>query len=369
MMDRAVIPSAGPWITDKEVEYVADAVRNGWYDNWSGYIDLFERAFARFIGVRHALSTSSCSGAMQIILRAMNIGPEDEIIVPEVTWIATCTGVSLLGATPVFVDVEPDTWCISPEAVKNAITRKTRAIISVDMYGHPADKTALNVIAQEHNLPIIEDAAPGIGSRYNGKMVGSFGRAAAFSFQGAKPIVTGEGGMIVTDDDDFYDRCHYYWDHCREPGKVLYNTDIGYKFKMANPLAALGLAQLERIDEIINKRRQIFSWYKQRLQSVTDLRLNVERPGCFSNFYVPTIILEESSQVCAQDLMSEMDASGIANRPFFRPLSKLPMFNAAETPVADRLARQGINLPCASKMHEGEVERVCSLIKRKLCNH
>ena len=166
--------------------------------------DLFERAFARFIGVRHALSTSSCSGLMQIILRAMNIGPEDEIIVPEVTWIATCTGVSLLGATPVFVDVEPDTWCISPEAVKNAITRKTRAIISVDMYGHPADKTALNVIAQEHNLPIIEDAAPGIGSRYNGKMVGSFGRAAAFSFQGAKPIVTGEGGMIVTDDDDFY---------------------------------------------------------------------------------------------------------------------------------------------------------------------
>ena len=365
-MENQNIPSAGPWITDKEVAYVTDAVCNGWYANWSGYIDRFEKSFAEYIGVRHALSTSSCTGALQIILRALNIGPGDEVIVPEVTWVATCTGVKLLGATPVFVDVEADTWCMDPEAVKKAITKNTRAIIPVDMYGHPADKDALAAIADEHGLSIIEDAAPGIGSRYQGRMVGSFGKASAFSFQGAKPLVTGEGGMIVTDDDDFFDRCYYYWDHCREPGKVLFNSDIGYKFKMANPLAALGLAQLERADEIISKRRQIFAWYNQRLEAIDGLRLNVERPGCYSNFYVPTIILEGSFPISVEELMRKMDASGIANRPFFRPLSKLPMFTPAQTPVADRLARQGINLPCASIMNEEQVERVCTLIRREV---
>ena len=360
------IPSAGPWITEKEVAYVQDAAANGWYKNWSGYIDRFEKAFAEWIGVRFALSTASCSGALQIVMRALGVGPGDEVIAPEVTWIATVTGACHLGAKPVFVDVDPETWCLDPDAFRRAITPRTKAVIPVDMYGHPADKEAILQIAAEHDVAVIEDAAPGIGSKVNGRMCGSFGLAGTFSFQGAKPLVTGEGGMLVTDDEDFYDRCYYYWDYCREKDKVLYNSDVGYKFKMSNVQAALGLAQLERADEIIGKRRQIFFGYRDRLGDIPGLGMNVERENCFCNFYVPTIVLNGEFAVTAQELMDAMDAAGIRNRPFFRPLSKLPMFEAAETPVADHLGANGINLPCASMLTEDDVDYVSGFIRRHL---
>jgi len=360
------IPSAGPWITEKEVAYVSDAAANGWYKNWSGYIDRFEQGFAEWMGVRFALSTSSCSGALQIAMRALGLKPGDEVIAPEVTWLATVAGACHLGARPVFVDVDPRTWCMDPEAVRRAISPRTRAILPVDMYGHPAPKDDLLSLAAEHGIAVIEDAAPGIGSRYRGRLCGSFGLAGVFSFQGAKPLVTGEGGMLVTDDEDFYDRCRYYWDYCREKGKVLYNTDVGYKFKMSNVQAALGLAQLERVDEIIAKRRQIFFWYRERLGDIPGLRMNVEQANCFCNFYVPTIILEGRFPIGTQELMDRMDAVGIRNRPFFRPLSKLPMFQPVRTPVADRLAANGINLPCATVLTEEDVDYVARFVRQQL---
>lgn len=360
------IPSAGPWITEKEVQYVADATAHGWYSDWSGYITRLERAFAAYIGTKYALSTSSCTGALQITLRALGLKPGDEVIVPEVTWLATVAPACLLGLQPVFVDVDPATWCLDPDAFRRAITPRTKAVIPVDMYGHPCDKEAIARIAAEHDIQVIEDAAPGIGSKYHGKLCGAFGLAGCFSFQGAKPLVCGEGGMIVTNDDAFYERCYYYWDYCREKGKVLYNTDIGYKFKMSNIQAALALAQVERADEIITKRRQIFFWYRQRLQDVAGLRLNVEQPGCYCNFYVPTIVLDGRFAVDAQTLMKQLDEVGIRNRPFFRPLSKLPMFTPAHTPVADFLGANGVNLPCASKLSEDDVDYVCRHVRQFL---
>lgn len=365
-MNKSPIPSAGPWITDKEISYVTDAVTNGWYSNWSSYLDRFEETFAQYVGVKHAIATSSCTGALHIALRALDIKEGDEVIVPEVTWVATATCVSYLNATPVFADVEADTWCIDPEAVRNAITRKTKAIIAVDMYGHPSSKSELQSIANEYGLALVEDAAPGLGSKYNGKMVGSFGTAGCFSFQGAKPLVCGEGGMLVTDDSDYYERCRYYWDHCREPGEVLYNTDIGFKYKLSNIQAALGLGQLERADEIIGKRRQIYFWYRDRLADLDGIQLNVERDGCYNNFYVPTIVFAEGSSNKAQELMSYLNEMEIGNRPFFRSLSKLPMFTPAKTPVADWLSSHGVNLPCATKMTEAEVDYVCECIRAKL---
>jgi perosamine synthetase len=360
------IPSAGPWITDKEVAYVSDAVAHGWYKDWSGYIDRFEAAFASWIGTKHALSTSSCTGAIHIAARALELQPGDEVIAPEVTWIATVTGFCHVGAKPVFVDVDPETWCLDPEAFRRAITPRTRAVIPVDTYGTPADRDAILAIAAEHEIAVIEDAAPGIGSKYHGRLCGAFGLAGVFSFQGAKPLATGEGGMLVTSDDDFYDRCYYYWDHCREKGKVLYNTDVGFKYKMSNIQAALGLAQLERVDEIIARRRQIFFRYRDRLGDITGLRMNVEPAGCFCNYYVPTIILDGDFPVDAQQLMDSMDAAGFRNRPFFRPLSKLPMFTPAHTPVADRLAARGVNLPCASRLVEKDVDDVSAFVRRAL---
>ena len=364
-MTNDPIPSAGPWITDKEIEYVNDAVRNGWYSEWSGYLDRFEKAFADWLGVKHAIATSSCTGALHIALRALGVGEGDEVIAPEVTWVATVSSAALLGATPVFVDVEADTWCMDPRRFEAAITERTKAVIPVDMYGHPSDKDAITKIAQKHGIAVVEDAAPGIGSRYADRLVGSFGDIGVFSFQGAKPLATGEGGMLVTDDDELYAKCHYYWDHCRQPGETLFNTDIGFKYKMSNLQAALGLAQLERVNEIVGKRRQIFAWYQERLRDLPGIRLNVERENCYNNFYVPTIVLDDTP-CTAQELMAALDREQIGHRPFFRPLSKLPMFQPCETPVADALARDGINLPCATLMTEAQVERTCQVLRREL---
>jgi len=357
------IPSAGPWITDKEVKYVTDACKNGWYESWSGYLDQFEEAFAEYIGVKHALATSSCTGALHITMKALGLGPGDEVIVPESTWIATATCVSYVGATPVFADIEQDTWCISPDDIKNKITSKTKAIIPVHMYGHPADMMTINSIAEEYDITVIEDAAPGIGSKINDRAVGSFGKAAAFSFQGAKPIVTGEGGMLVTDDENFYDKAHYYWDHCRDNTQVLFNTDVGLKYKMSNIQAALGLAQLERIDEIIEKRRSIFNWYNQRIGDNKLIALNVERDGYYNNFYVPTMILSDESGLDYEVVMDRLTEKGVINRPFFRCISKMmPQYQNTDTPIADSITSRGINLPCASMLSEDDVDYASSVI-------
>lgn len=360
------IPSAGPWITEKEIAYVTDAVAHGWYSQWSGYLDRFEKAMTEFTQTRFALATSSCTGALHIAASALGLGPGDEVIVPETTWIAGVTCVRYVGATPVFVDVCPDTWCMDPEKFRAAITSRTKAVIPVHMFGHPADMDAINAIAAEHGIAVIEDAAPGIGSRYHGKPTGSLSLAAAFSFQGAKPLVMGEGGCLVTSDENFYDKAHWYWDHCREAGKTLVNNGIGYKYKLSNIQAALGLAQLERADEIIAKRRQIFFWYRDRLQDIAGLRLNAEREGCFNNYYVPTIVLDGDFAVTPEELMQRLDEVGIKNRPFFRCISKFAMFTPVVTPVADHLAARGINLPCASQMTESQVDQVTTVTRRWL---
>ena len=360
------IPSGGPWITDKEVQYVADATANGWYKNWSGYIDRFQSAMCTYTGTQFSLATSSCTGALHLAMAALEIKPGDEVIVPETTWIATASCICYMGATPVFVDVERDTWCMDPEAFRKAITSRTKAVIPVHMFGHPADMDTINAIATDHGITVIEDAAPGVGSRYKGRPTGSLGLAGAFSFQGAKPLVTGEGGLLCTSDQNFYDRAYFYWDHGRDKDKVLFNSGIGFKYKMSNIQAALGLAQVERADEIIAKRRQIFFWYKEGLGDIEGLSMNVEREGIFNNFYVPTIVLDRPFRQSPQEIMDEMDKHGVRNRPFFRCISKFPMFQPASTPVADHLAAQGINLPCATKLTHDDVDFAIEVVRHAL---
>jgi len=365
-MTERNIPSGGPWITEKEVEYVSDACRNGWYDNWHDYLDRFEQTIAQFTNNKYAIATSSCTGALHIAMAALGLKAGDEVIVPETTWSATAACVCYMGAKPVFVDVAPDTWCMDPACFEAAITSRTKAVIPVHMYGHPADMDAINAIAESRGIAVIEDAAPGIGSRYHDRPSGSLGLAAAFSFQGAKPLVTGEGGVLVTNDKDFYDRAYYFWDHCRDPSQTLLVTGIGLKYKMSNIQAALGLAQVERAEEIIQKRRQIFAWYKERLSDIDGVSMNVEREGIFNNFYVPTIILQKDFDISRDKVIRQMEEAGVNCRPFFRCLSKLPMFEAVKTPVADHLAAQGINLPCATMLSQDDVDYAAGVVRKIL---
>jgi len=250
------IAIAGPWITEKEISYVADAAANDWYENAGNYVRRFEDAFAGYVGRKFALSLPSCTSGLHLSLLALGVGKGDEVIVPDVTWIASSAPISYVGARPVFVDIDPATWCISTDAVTAAISDRTRAVIAVDLYGSMPDMAALLSVTEAHGVPLIEDAAEAIGSRYAGSLAGSFGETSVFSFHGSKTLTTGEGGMVVTDREDLYERMSMLRDHGRMPGDTsFFNAEVAYKYKMSSLQAALGLAQVERVEELIARKR------------------------------------------------------------------------------------------------------------------
>ncbi|HEV2968659.1 MAG TPA: DegT/DnrJ/EryC1/StrS family aminotransferase [Pirellulales bacterium] len=355
------ILTAGPTISQREIDYVVDAVQNGWNENWSGYLTRFERSFADYVGARFALATSSCTGALHLSLLALGIGAGDEVLVPEVTWIATASAVTYTGAKPVFVDIDPATWCMDPAAARRAITPRTKAIMPVHLYGHPTDMKGIDKLAQEYGLLVLEDAAPALGAEIEGRKVGSFGHLACFSFQGAKIMTCGEGGMLVTSDPALYERARYMNDHGRDPQRAFVNTAIGYKYKMSNLQAALGLAQLERIEEMIAKRRQTFQWYRQRIGEVPGLTLNVERFWARNIYWMTSIVLSDELSVSRDEVMAGLKQRDIDSRPFFLPISSFPMFEsrAAENPVAYQISHRGINLPSGHNLTETDIDRIC----------
>lgn len=359
-----IILTAGPSITTRELEYVADATLNGWNHHHSNYIKLFEEHFASYIGVKYAMATSSCTGALHLALLAMGIGTGDEVIVPETTWIATVSAIKYVGATPVFADIEPDTWVMDTESVTKRITCNTKVIIPVHLYGHPVDMEPLVELAINHGIDILEDAAPSIGALYKGRKTGSFGRAAVFSFQGAKALVTGEGGILVSNDKEFIERARFFGDHGRDPNKTLYNIIIGYKYKMSNLQAALGLAQIERVEEIVDKKRQIFRWYQERLDGVGDFKLNVERSWARNIFWMSSIVLGDSISLSRDEFIRKLKDRNIDSRPFFYPISSFPMFKdvTVSNPVAYKIPLRGVNLPSGYERTEEEIDYICAHI-------
>jgi perosamine synthetase len=353
-----IIQTAGPSITQKEIEYVTDAVTNGWYENWSGYLTKFEKVFADYIGINHAIPTSSCTGALHIALAALNIKKGDEVIVPETTWVATAAVVNYVGATPVFVDVDIDSYTMDPKSFENAITKKTRAVIPVHLYGHPADMDPINKIASEHNLYVIEDAAPSIGAEYKGKKTGSMSDVAAFSFQGAKLMVTGEGGMLVTSDDSIYAKASLIANQGRDPRIQFFIKEIGLKYKMSNIQAALGLAQLERIDDLIQKKRDIYNWYKAKLAGKEGIRLSTEKEYSKSIHWMTSVVLEDSLKIERNEVAKKLLERDIDTRNIFPPISSFPIYRKANNPVAEFIGRRGLNLPCALNLTKEQVEYV-----------
>ena len=358
-----LILTAGPSITKKELDYVSDAVLNGWNEKWDHYLKKFEVEFSRYVGVKHALTTSSCTGAMHLALMSLGISKNDEVIIPDISWVATASSVVYTGAKPIFADIEKDTWCVDPASIRKLITKKTKAIMPVHLYGHPANMDEIGKIAEENNLVIIEDAAPSLGADIKGKKTGSFGIASAFSFQGAKILTTGEGGIFLTNNDELYEKVSKLGDHGRSKTKTLWNDEIGYKYKMSNIQAALGLAQLERINDLVDKKRKIFSWYKERLETIDGLQLNVEKPGCKNIFWMTTIVLQKDFGISRDEIIKKLKEWNVDSRPVFYPLSSLPMFDDVNNIHAQNLSSNGISLPSGHNLQEDDINYVCEVLK------
>ena len=369
------IPVSGPSITAKEIAYVTDAVTTCWYEQANAYHDRFERAFATWIGRRHAVALPSCTSAIHLALLALGVGPGDEVIVPECTWIATAAPIAYVGATPVFADIDARTWCLSAETLAARVTPRTKAVIPVDLYGNLPDLAAIRALAAERGFAVIEDAAEAIGSRHQGRLTGTWGDVGVFSFHGSKTMTTYEGGMLVTDDDALHQRVLFLRDHGRTPGdRFFFNAEVAYKYKMSSMQAALGLAQIERIDELIARKRQIFAWYRARLGGLEGLVLNPEDVGDLNSYWMVTVVLDSRRGLRKERLMESMAAQAIDCRPFFHPLSALPAYagteaarrGAAGNSTAYALSPFGINLPSGLNLIEAQVDRVCATLRRIL---
>jgi perosamine synthetase len=354
-----------PSITELEIRYATDAATNGWGDRCYEYIGRFEQLFREHLGVKHAIATSSCTGALHMGLAAFAVGLGDEVILADINWIASAAPITYLGARPVFVDVMPDTWCIDPEKVEAAITPRTKAIVAVHIYGNLCNMDALLAIGAKHGIPVIEDAAEAIGSEWKGNKAGSMGAFGTFSFHGTKTITTGEGGMFVTDDDDLYEKVLTLSNHGRARGqaKQFWADVVGFKYKMSNMQAAIGCAQMERIEELIAGKRRIFSYYAKRLSDLP-LRMNPEPAGTRNGDWMPTIIVDDSVHFDREGLLAKFKANGIDGRVFFWPLSMLPMFEKQlENKVSYGLFRRAVNLPTYHDMDENEMDRVIAVLR------
>ena len=364
-----MILTAGPSITEKEIAYVNDAVKNGWNKNWNSYIIKLEEAFKNKFNVKHALLTSSCTGAMHLGLKALGVCKGDEVIVPDLTWVATASVVRYVGAKPIFVDVDKFNWTIDPDSFKNAITKNTKVVIPVHLYGHPSNMESIISIAKENGIKIMEDAAPAIGASYNGKYCGTFGDAAAFSFQGAKMMVTGEGGIFLTNNSKIYEKVFQYSEHGRssDPDKSFWIEEIGYKYKISNIQAALGLAQFERIDELINKKRLIFSWYEKRLKNIEGIDLNKETSRAKSIYWMSSLAMRKNFGVSRDELIKRLKIDGIDTRPVFPTISKYPMwYSENKNKNAQEISQNGINLPSGHNLSEDHIDHICNILVKHL---
>ncbi len=369
------IPVAGPSITAREIEYVRDAAENSWGENANHYITRFEETFARAVNRRYAMALPSCTAGLHLALAGLGIGAGDEVIVPDVTWIATAAPVTYVGATPVFADMDATSWCVTPDTLAVCITPRTRAIIVVDLYGAMPPMDDILALADRHNIPVIEDAAEAAGSHYHTRRAGSFGHASVFSFHGSKTLTTGEGGMLLTDDAAFFARCQFLRDHGRAPGDVSFrSTEVAFKYKMSAMQAAMGLAQIERLDELFARKREIFGWYRELLTDTPEIILNGEGPGVRSSYWMVTAIFPKQFRLDKPALMAAFREHGVATRPMFDPLSDIPAFSATPQAVAARarnlvsydIAPRGINLPSGFNLSREDVARVCAALKEIL---
>lgn len=357
-------PVYQPYFNGKEKEYVNDCIDSTWISSKGKYIERFEKEYANYIGVKYGAAVCNGTIALHLGLMALGIGEGDEVIVPTFTYIASVNAIIYCGATPVFADSEKDYWQLDPAGLEGLITSRTKAIMPVHLYGHACDMKAICDIAQKHKLFVIEDCAEAIGTTINGRKVGSFGDISAFSFFGNKTITTGEGGMVVTNDETLFERCMHLKGQGLAKHRQYWHDVVGYNYRMTNICAAIGVAQLTTIDDVIAKKRQIAQWYKKYL--TTKVEFHGECQGTINTYWMCSILVSESKD---RDVLREhLAAAGIETRPLFYPVHTMPMFSAKfnRFPVAENIAHRGINLPSYPELNEDDVKFISEQVNNFL---
>jgi perosamine synthetase len=362
-------PVAAPVFKGNEKKYVMDCMDSTWISSKGKYIPAFEEKFADFCQVKHAIAAMNGTAALHLALLALGISPQDEVILPDFTYVASANCITYVGAKPVFVDSEAQTWNIDPQKIEAAITPRTKAILAVHIYGHPADMKTINEIAERHNLFVIEDAAEAHGAQIGEQRVGSFGHIAAFSFFGNKIITSGEGGMLVTNDERLARSARQLKGQGVDPERRYWFPVVGFNYRMTNIQAAIGLAQLEQADWHLAQRRRIAESYQKHLADVRGVSLQPELPGYRNSFWMTSLVLDESLPP-RDTVMQQLAEDGIETRPFFHPAHELPIYEGCCTgqdfPVAARISRQGLNLPTSADLGDDDIAYICARLRAAL---
>ncbi len=363
-----MIPVNQPLLNGREKELLAKCIETGWISSDGPFVQEFEQKFAAYIGVDHGIAVCNGTAALEIALFAAGVGKGDEVIMPAFTIISCALAAVRLGAKPVLVDAEPQTWNMDVGQIESRLTSKTKAIMPVHIFGHPVDMDPLLYIADKHNLVVIEDAAEVHGAEYKGKKCGGIGHISAWSFYANKIITTGEGGMVLTSDSKMAERAASYRNLCFRPEKRFYHTELGYNFRMTNLQAAIGVAQMDRIEEFVTIKRRLGEYYWEGLSKIQGLKLQIEKNWAKMVYWMYCIELDSSLGLTAETAMKELGKRGIGTRPFFLGLHEQPalndlgLFNGEHYPITERIARQGLYLPSGMTLTEKQVDEVVAAV-------
>jgi perosamine synthetase len=367
-----LIPVNEPLLTEEDVASVTQALRSGWISGAGPHVEAFEERWAAYCGRKHGIAVANGSVALQVAVSLLDLQPGDEVIMPAFTIISCAWPVVLANARPVLVDSDPRTWTMDVDQVRARVTERTRALMPVHIYGNPVDMQPLLDLAHEFGLEVVEDAAEAHGADYRGRRIGSFGTASCFSFYANKLVTTGEGGMLMVDDDGLAERARRLRNLGFQPGRRFLHDELGFNFRLTNLQAALGVTQVERIEAIVARKRAMGRAYTERLSEVAGLELQLEQPGAHSVYWMYGLLVDESTGIDAAELARRLGTSGIETRPFFLGMHEQPalrergLFVGESYPVAERLARQGLYLPSSLGLDEADIERVCEAVREAL---
>jgi perosamine synthetase len=377
----SLVPVNEPLLGDLELEYVTECIRTGWISSAGKFIEEFERQWAAYCGITYGVAVSNGTVALELAVRCLGLNPADEVILPTFTIISCAQAVVYNGGIPVLVDSEPRTWCMDVAQLEAKITSRTRAIMPVHIYGHPVDMDPLLALAKKYNLVVIEDAAEVHGAEYlsgrNGsnpgwKRCGGLGDISTFSFYANKLITTGEGGMVLTNNSSYAEKLRGLRNLCFQPQRRFYHTELGFNFRLTNMQAAIGLAQTERIDAIVARKRWMGEAYTEQLQNIPGLQLPVEESWARQVYWMYGVVLDESYGMDAFGFARQLKGEGIDTRPFFLGMHEQPvfldrgLFKGESYPVAERIARQGLYLPSGLALTESQLEKVCDAVRKVL---